>query len=703
MVAATELWEYDAFISYARFDENVRGFLGSFAEVLRETFQSLTGRPLRLFIDTVNVPASSLWETQILQALQRSATLVIIQSPSYATSTWCGREWDTFLTLEKQRRLDYELLPHESLVFPVRYVSTSHAHSLGPDAARRVKEAQARQNVDLVDVGPDDERFSTRLAALTRDLAAMVAAVSTQRPPPAPGASPSPLRLGESPETAVPLVTTHHGADQRRFVERLSQARSATIISVSDESLPDLVEEAVARKAQTAEGFWDHLNVVFPDDDVLAFINDGLGTRYPDREAALEERKHRVRQVRRRLMSLLLRIGRLGHWTIYICPFAPPFTGAFFSMPDGKRIVQLLISRPKLESDEGLHVNFVDRVDHYFEEAFREVVESSREEHEIVLVGDPLPATREFRCRGARFRRSVLVDGQDMGDWLPALVAITWRDGESGAEPLLQINTPRTSTREIGKVSHVSGYINQRDCTDQVTAAGKFSSDTGLTVTEPMARTALERELLQDFGVSKCPEAPRLVDVLKFHYPDKENLFFYLFEQKLAGAVKYATDLHLLPWSVGDLVTIREHQVYCNVLKTLGDNSLDTSQRNAAADILAMNLRLHGRSDAADALAAEMRGGAVSDALRAQFSEAWARTKRSRFSARTSIYITGIAGLQYRAFFTHLLPTYARIGVRNAAETLDEIQSDGTRSAAMAQLAEAYGDRDLMESLPVEV
>ncbi|MCX4810587.1 hypothetical protein OG601_08115 [Streptomyces sp. NBC_01239] len=486
-------------------------------------------------------------------------------------------------------------------------------------------------------------------------------------------------------------------------MEQLTEARSVTVVTVSDDSLPDLIEEAVLRKARTAEGFWDHLHVVFPDNSVLPFINDGLSARFPDRNAALAERRYRVWQVRRRLMSLLLRYGRLGHWTISLCPFAPPFVGALFSMPDGKQSVQLSISRPKLESAENLKVNFLDRVDHYFEQAFREVVESSREEHEIVLVGEPSPGKREFRCTGGRFRRSVLLDGQETGDWLAALVAVTWRSSRAGAEPLLQINTPRTSTREMGKISHVSGYINQRDCAVPESGVTGPPDGAAFLVSELAARTALDRELLQDFGISKCTYRAELVDVLDFYYPDKENLFFYLFEQQLPSEVRYAVELQMLPWGMSELATIREHQVYSNVLSVCRNESLDSTQRDAVGHVLCLNLRLHGRHDAAEALAREMSRSKVSVELLSRFSAAAEETKHSRRSAQKKIYITGIAGLQYRAFFTHLVPTYERIGVLGATDLLSAIHADVSRRRALAELAETYGNREFIESLVLEV
>src|SRR6266540_1791758 len=167
----------------------------------------------------------------------------------------------------------------------------------------------------------------------------------------------------------------------------------------------------------------------------------------------------------------------------------------------------------------------VDRVDQLFEATFQEIVESSHEEHELVLVGTPVGSTDKFICRGARFRRSVLVEGKNTADWLPAVLVITWRHGSHGPEPLLQMNSPQTSTREMGKISHVSGYINQQDQTvgPQV---GRAASAESFELSPDTPLNALKRELASDFAIQSLLFAPTLVGTERFFYPDKENLFF---------------------------------------------------------------------------------------------------------------------------------------------------------------------------------
>jgi hypothetical protein len=63
----------------------------------------------------------------------------------------------------------------------------------------------------------------------------------------------------------------------------------------------------------------------------------------------------------------------------------------------------------------------------------------------------------------------------------------------------------------------------------------------------------------------------------------------------------------------------------------------------------------------------------------------------------------GMAGWQYREFFSVLLPLYAELGILGAADLLDLVRADSRKSMALALLAERYRDEDLMASIPIEV
>jgi hypothetical protein len=63
----------------------------------------------------------------------------------------------------------------------------------------------------------------------------------------------------------------------------------------------------------------------------------------------------------------------------------------------------------------------------------------------------------------------------------------------------------------------------------------------------------------------------------------------------------------------------------------------------------------------------------------------------------------GLSGLQYREFFSFLLPYYASVGVPGAAEHLRRMDNDEGTRLAVARLTELYHDEGVMESIPLEM
>jgi hypothetical protein len=100
---------YDIFISYAHVDdEPLPGESSGWVTTLVAYLKILLARKLgrkehfSLWMDhqlAGNVPVTP----QILSALQKSATIVIILSPGYLASLWCRLEMNSFLQAVKQR------------------------------------------------------------------------------------------------------------------------------------------------------------------------------------------------------------------------------------------------------------------------------------------------------------------------------------------------------------------------------------------------------------------------------------------------------------------------------------------------------------------------------------------------------------------------------------------------------------------------
>ena len=63
----------------------------------------------------------------------------------------------------------------------------------------------------------------------------------------------------------------------------------------------------------------------------------------------------------------------------------------------------------------------------------------------------------------------------------------------------------------------------------------------------------------------------------------------------------------------------------------------------------------------------------------------------------------GLSGLQYREFFSLLLPYYAAVGVPGAADHLRRIDDEEEMQQAVARLGELYHDEGVMESISLEL
>jgi hypothetical protein len=91
-------YDHDVFVSYARLDD--QGASAWVTNLVRhldtEVRQRLGTKDLRIWIDH-SLDGNRLLTPEIMQAIRRSATLMIIVSPSYIASEWCAKERNAFL------------------------------------------------------------------------------------------------------------------------------------------------------------------------------------------------------------------------------------------------------------------------------------------------------------------------------------------------------------------------------------------------------------------------------------------------------------------------------------------------------------------------------------------------------------------------------------------------------------------------------
>lgn len=498
------------------------------------------------------------------------------------------------------------------------------------------------------------------------------------------------------PEVRRQNATTGYVDDGEHFIRLLAESSNVTIVGFTNEKLALMLRAALDRKRAASpkpDICWDSLRIVFLSDKLLDLVNDERVDRreYPDPEEARKQRR-RAAVHGRRTVDVLLRNLPAARWTIYESPYLPPLFGTLFELPNGQRVVQLLIRRPQRTASDHLYVQLDDTQGNYFSGAFEEIVHSSISVEKIVPVG--IPAGKWFRATGTRFRHNVLKDGSQAKGWLPLVLILTWRKRNGRTEPLLQRRTQLTASREFDRLGHLSGHILQDDLAPP-------ASEFGLDDAGPVR--AAWRRIQMETGEESRGEL-RPLGTHRYIHADKEHLFFFVYGFEFPEDFQPPHQLEIYPVPMHELLSIRENQVMRMALLLCESPPTRSKVRADAFEIATLNLTLHGHAEVAQKLtkavgqssAAIARVGAEIRVLEEQTRQSWPGLQRGTV-------VMGLPGLQFREFFTLLLPFYSSVGAPDAAEYLGVVSSDARKRLAVARLSELYHEEDIMESIHLEL
>jgi hypothetical protein len=377
---------------------------------------------------------------------------------------------------------------------------------------------------------------------------------------------------------------------------------------------------------------------------------------------------------------------------MYDSPYLPPLIGTLFEMPDGRRIVQLLIRRQVGNAGDHLYLEFEDTRGQYFSTAFDEIVQSSVDDNKVAPVG--AVNGQRFRVRETRYRWSVLIEGSGAKDWLAMVLVVTWRVRDGQAEPLLQLRTRLNATREPNRLTHLAGHITHDDPPVRGT-------EFGLNDAVPLA-AARKRVQMETGEVDTGDLAPLTTGA--YIHPDKEHLFFFVYSCRLPDGLELWPQAEMSPVSVPELLAIRKNQVLRNALSLCQKPPASRQVRIHAFEIVALNLILHDLDDIAQLLrnAATVRTVAF-ETIAAELGRLEAQTRQTWPGFEGDAELDGLSGLQFREFYATLLPFYETIGVPGAAEELALIGEDETKRAAVDRLSQLYRDERIMKSIPIEL
>lgn len=492
------------------------------------------------------------------------------------------------------------------------------------------------------------------------------------------------------PEVQTHVATTGYVDNGEHFITLLSQAVNVTIVGFTNETLAPMLKTALDRKRAAMlmpDGFWDSMRIVFLSADLINSVNGE--PEDPESDEVLQRRRAAIHG--RRTVDFFLRSLPVTRWAIYDSPYYPPFTGTLFEMSSGKRIVQLIVRRPQQGNSGQLYLELEDTRGHYFSQAFEEVVHGSVDSNKMVPVGFPVQPQR-FRVSSARRRQDVLRDGSQATGWLALVLVITWRARDGQAEPLLQLRTKMNAIRELDRLTHLPDYITQND-------SGRPVPEFGLQDEVPMAIARRRVEIEAGEG------EPGDLDPLgtcEYLHPDKENLFFFIYGCPLPEGFQLWRQAEIYSVPVRELMVIREIQALSKAQEVCGSLPARRRARTAALEIAASNLILHGHADIAQALTTATRAADFSD-VGAVLREREGRTRQNLARSDLAVETKGLSGLQYREFFSIVLPYYERVGVPGAASELTIVNHDDVKRTAVTRLTKLYHDEGLMEAIPYEL
>jgi len=195
----------------------------------------------------------------------------------------------------------------------------------------------------------------------------------------------------------------------------------------------------------------------------------------------------------------------------------------------------------------------------------------------------------------------------------------------------------------------------------------------------------------------------RPLGTYRYVYPDKENLFFFVYGCQFPADFQLPPDAEMYPVPLSELTAIRQNQVLRMALQLCEQPPMRDKARADAFEIVSLNLTLHGQAGLARRLAeagTQRSGGA--GRLVAEIRQLEEQTRQT-WPGLAEAVVKGLPGLQFREFFTFLVPYYSTIGVPGAAEYLRLIGADESKRLAVARLSELYRDETIIEAIPLEL
>ena len=192
----------------------------------------------------------------------------------------------------------------------------------------------------------------------------------------------------------------------------------------------------------------------------------------------------------------------------------------------------------------------------------------------------------------------------------------------------------------------------------------------------------------------------------KYLYPDKEHLFFFIFALELPEGTHLPRRAEMHSFPLPELLAIRANQVLRSAARLCEATEIQGGPGPRRREMVALNLYMHDYPDLGDQMLGLAPSKATSSqALRRSSDQlVTERTSPSWVSAGREVQLMGLAGWQYREFFSALLPLYDAYRHRWRERPASSYRAPtAAREPPVQRLAELYHNDYLMASMPIEL